>query len=166
MGKLIIVEGIDRVGKTTLCNKLSTELNIPIFKDNCTYEGYNDKRVNYEKMNTIVNMLEQLEVQDFISDRLHLTEMVYGAFDREYDSSDLIKSIDKRLSKLDVLLILVKPTSIEKSSKEHGGDLRRHERLFKILYDCSTLDKMSCTYDTLHVAVANVKSWMEKSKGV
>ena len=37
---IIIVEGIDRVGKTTLCNRLRQELGYPVFKHNKSEFSY------------------------------------------------------------------------------------------------------------------------------
>ena len=48
---LIIVEGIDRVGKTTLINKLHEKYNIPVFDD------------KYLKFNAIVNKNEFIQIE-------------------------------------------------------------------------------------------------------
>ena len=49
---IIIVEGIDRVGKTTLCEKLNKELKIPIYKhkNNQFYYNLMDNKNETDKM--------------------------------------------------------------------------------------------------------------------
>jgi thymidylate kinase len=129
---IIIVEGIDRVGKTTLCNKLSKELGIKIFKDNPVHYSSGLKEVYTEKVKTLVNMQECFN-NDFISDRLHLTEYVYGFCEREYCNMEMF-NVDEQLSKMDCILILVTPVYIERSSKEHGKDLKLHSILMDTFY--------------------------------
>ena len=58
---IIIVEGVDRVGKTTLCEKLEDELGYKRFRDDFRYYGnYKQKSINTEKINTLMNLIEGL----------------------------------------------------------------------------------------------------------
>ena len=52
---LVIVEGIDRVGKTTLCNMLSKEIDFPIFKLDALF-GCEDMKRNNEVNNAILQL--------------------------------------------------------------------------------------------------------------
>mgnify|MGYP002869187418 CR=1 FL=1 len=87
---VIIIEGIDRVGKSTLAEKLSEQFNIPIFKQ--TRLGGNNEDGNNSDEYTILNYGRALGLVDFwnsesfndniIVDRFHWTEAVYSLCDR------------------------------------------------------------------------------------
>ena len=160
---LIIVEGIDRVGKTTLCEKLSKHLNIPIMKDSCVpgLGKFNDPDINVEKMQTIINFIKQVDVT-IISDRFHWTELIYGALSKGY-VNERVSIIEEQLVELSkknqVIMILVEPTNVEKSSNEHGSDLRKHNELFLDIFEETELvHKFKCNYFKLDAAVAFVNS--------
>ena len=157
---IIIVEGIDRVGKTTLCNKLKEELNIPIFKNErvCNRMLYN---IEVELANQLTNFLSDVNC-DVILDRFFYSEFVYGLADREY-RNDFVLSLDEKLSKLNVLFILVEPTDIDRSSDEHGKDLLLHKTLFDYCFDKSKIEhKIKVDYSTLDDAV----NWVRRTMGI
>ena len=63
---------------------------------------------------------------------------------RNYDlvqSARNFNAIDSALSELgdDVILIKVNPTDIERSSREHGSDLKPYYKLFNELYSKSKI---------------------------
>lgn len=166
---IIIVEGIDRVGKTTLCNKLHEEFNIPIYKHNGIIP-YN-KMDNFEETDKMIYVKEFIELTNIslIFDRFHLTDFVYGELERNYDiinAKNNFKIIDDAISELDdVFLIYILPTDIQKSSKEHGKDLRTHDSKFYYLFKKSKIkNKWRCTYNTLDEAILFIKSILEKEK--
>lgn len=102
---IIIVEGIDRVGKTTLCEIIEERykdiLDIRRFKDNTRYaHGHYNMMVNTEKNNTVVSLIEAGIIKNIILDRFHITEFVYGAIERAYKNVDMY-DIDKRLADID-----------------------------------------------------------------
>lgn len=143
---IIIVEGIDRVGKTTLVNKIVEEYGYKIFKAELPelINGYDE----IIKMKAILSILKLLENDKIIFDRFHFTEYVYGALERDYLNLDVI-SIDQELAKLNSLFIYMKPTDINKSSEEHGSDLTKHDVLFDALYLMSDIEKMKCNYNSM-----------------
>lgn len=130
---IIIIEGIDRVGKTTLAKKISKTYNYPLFKDNPKYNTiYTDKTINSEKINLLLNLMEINALQNIILDRGHFTEYVYGIVDRNYENND-IWGFDERLANLNnVLLIYVKPEDLNRSIIEHGSDLTLHNQLMDV----------------------------------
>lgn len=148
---IIIVEGIDRVGKTTLCNRLSEELNIPIHK----YKGIvkYDKMKNKEETDKTLGLIQLLKEtgSSIIFDRSYMSDYVYGILQRNYKAlkanknfelvNNALYDCDKSGNK--VCIILVNPIDINESSKEHGVDLTRHYELFNIIYDCLN-DKNFC----------------------
>ena len=152
---MIIVEGIDRVGKTTLVNLLKESTNMPVLNDTYLYETSNmreDKRVNVEKIKTIVNFARDVS-DKFIVDRLHWSEMIYGYCDRKYDNAVSVLDIEEELIKLGAKVILVVPTDLEESSRQHGNDLSKHARLFEVVFEDSKMKKFKCDYNTLSDAV-------------
>lgn len=138
---IIIVEGVDRVGKTTLCEKLAKVTGYKIFRDDTRYFGnHKDAYINTEKINTLQCLIDNGVVKDIILDRYHFTEFVYGYFDREY-CNIAMQDIDKRLSNLghEVLLLYVKPENVILSSIEHGRNLREHNKLMCKLFNASEI---------------------------
>ncbi len=150
---IIIVEGIDRVGKTTLCNKF----NIPIYKH---------KRSNYSEMKNDIEtdiMLQLIDLYkllggNIIFDRFHLSDFVYGVLERNYSLSDAdnnFKQIESEL-KDNAILIYIEPTDIEWSSAKHGSDLTAHHQLMELLFHNSILKKYNCTFDTIDDIVKEI----------
>lgn len=152
---IIIVEGIDRVGKSTLCNLLSKELGIDVFKNTSFYGKCLGKKSEIELINQLINFVECTK-QNIIFDRLHLSEFVYGMLDRGYVNTDIMK-VDDRLSKMDCILIYVKPTSVTESSKQHGSDLYFHEVAFDAFMKKTKIPSIICNYNTLQQTVDRVK---------
>ena len=165
---IIIVEGIDRVGKTTLCNKLSKELSIPIYKHNNEQFSYSrmDNDNETDKMLQLIDLYSILD-GDLIFDRFHISDLVYGTMLRNYNMQSAginYKLIDDRLSNLcfgqEAILILVKPTNIEKSSHEHGADLVEYDRLMQTAFDTSSIEmKYICDYNSIDLAVEKLKTY-------
>ena len=163
---IIIVEGIDRVGKTTLCERLRDEMNVPIHKNVCKTK-YENMDNNYEtdKMLQLINICNITD-SIVIFDRFHLTDYVYGIIERGYDVHDAsvnIADIENSL-KEDTILLLVEPTNIDKSSNEHGKDLSKHAKMFDEIYKESKIkNKWKCTYNTINEAILFVRTVISKS---
>lgn len=142
---IIIVEGIDRVGKTHLIQKMCNRYGWTPFHDDFRYmpteDKYSDRLVNVEKTNTVVNLMEQGLVNDVVFDRFHMTEYVYSYHTRNVPQNfSTFESLDKRIGALDnVWLVLVEPTDIERSSREHGCDLSGHQKTFDYLYGVTAI---------------------------
>lgn len=180
---IIIVEGIDRVGKTTLCEMIeeyyADVMNIRRFKDDTRYvHNYLNEEVNTEKNNTIMNMIEQGVIENIILDRFHMTEFVYGLVERAY-KNDNMYDIDRRLADIDkpdtsidseddidpgmsydghihndVVLIYIVPVDIKKSSAKHGYNLERHLKWYNEFYDNTLIkNKIKVDYETLGLAL-------------
>ena len=181
---LVIVEGIDRVGKSTLVEKLVNECGFvqylceskkfPVwyidaderkfdaFPKICDLGCRDDVLANLSKMNAEVCMLEALMPyvgKPVIIDRLHFSEAVYGNADRDYSCSDAFFDFDYRLSKLGATVIYVEPTDIERSSNEHGEDLSLHAKMFDDLLKVSACEVQRLKYDQIDEVV---KQWKGK----
>ena len=158
---IIIVEGIDRVGKTTLCHKLSDVTGYPIYK----YHG----DVSYDKMDSdnetdkmlqLINVLSIARMQgkeiNLIFDRFSWSDFAYGVTNRNYNVEHAVANfikIDKALKDIGANVILVRPTDIERSSREHGSDLSTKNRLFNQCYIIASCIKFECNYDTMDSVV-------------
>lgn len=161
---IVIVEGIDRVGKTTLCNKIYELNNIPVFK-------HSNESFDYSKMdndNETDKMLQLVELvsitrSDIIFDRFHISDIVYGQLERNYEyykAEENFKKIDERLSKEDSVLIHVYPSSYEKlmkASTEHGEDLLHYFEMFMEFYEKSKMNKMMICYEFFDSFINNAK---------
>lgn len=153
---IIIVEGVDRVGKTSLCEQIIEAANknegieLKRFRDDTRYYKYthDDRKLNTEKANTLTNLIENKMVDNIIIDRFHLTEYIYGLADRAYINNAMV-DIDDRLSKLDnVLLIYVQPQDIDWSSEQHGSCLRFHDSMMAGFYNYSKIKmKIKCEFN-------------------
>lgn len=154
MNKIIIVEGISRVGKTTLCNKINKLYNIPIYKHNKNIIQYSDMddRNEVEKMMVMLDVYRTIP-SNIIFDRFHFSNTVYGILLRNYDineSINNIKIIEKYIKSINSRCILIKvsPTDIKESSRQYGKNLTQFENWFQKLYNISILEKYECDYNS------------------
>lgn len=164
---VIIIEGIDRVGKTTLCKRLSETLNIPIYKH--VGEFKYSKMDNENETDKMLQIIEICKLSNsfIIFDRFHLTDFVYGVLEREYDSHKAENNkneIEEKLNEIGAILIVVNPTSIVKSSKEHGKDLMMHNQLFKTLFSLAKIkNKIECDYTSFDEVEEFIRKVVNKS---
>ena len=134
MSKIVIIEGIDRVGKTTLSRDFFDEGFIK-FHDKVDLVSGEARTINYEKINSTIFALEAFKFSNakVLFDRFYLSEYVYGFINRKYNSYIETKAFDDRLTSLKATKILVIPKDKEKlaqCSEEHGSDLSEHNQMF------------------------------------
>ena len=84
---VIIIEGLDRTGKTTLANKLSERFNIPIYKKDREEFGdtlKEDELINLGDSIATVKLFnsELFKGRHVILDRFHWSEYVFNMVDR------------------------------------------------------------------------------------
>lgn len=169
---VIIFEGIDRVGKTTLANKISKELGIKVYKKEreCGNSGlinnYN-YAINYGNALGHVQLWNSnvFEGNNIIVDRFHWTEYVYSYFDRNYTNNYMI-SIENEMLKHreNYIMVLVQPTDLKKSEEEHGSSLELHNDMFNNLYEYTSLQKIKCKYNDYGYLVGAIKGYMLKNE--
>lgn len=165
---VIILEGIDRVGKTTLANRIIKEVWPSIYfkaerieKPYCTLGE--DNAISYGYCMGQVQLFNETYAKDknrhIIIDRFHWTEYVYTKIqrDRELDKTYL-KSIEHEMSKnrSGYLIIFMMPIDVNVCSRLHGSDLSKHQKLFDEIYGESSLLKYKCTYMTDDLAIENI----------
>lgn len=157
---VIVVEGIDRVGKTTFVNKLSKRSGIPVFKHDASSFQYEmmDNENETDKMLQLLEMVEMLD-GDVIFDRFHMSEFVYGVINRGYlyeEAKQRFKTIDEKLASMGAVVCYIKPVDIERSVLEHGRDLKEHSVLFDTLWDGTSCNGFIFDYNAIDKAVKQV----------
>lgn len=153
---IVVVEGIDRVGKTTLVNKL-VKLGFIDLKDEFVIDEIIDKFSDYSigKCESYVTAAKKLndEGLNIVIDRLHLTEYVYGSNKRSNVNVKGVWGVDIMLANLGAKLIYVKPTDILLSNKLAGNDQTELEKMFEVALKLSSMQKFVCNYNTLNEAI-------------
>lgn len=143
--KIIIVEGVDRTGKTSLCQTLEGRLGIKIYSR--PSDGFDFTRlVNGGVAKEMMQLLTHLHrtQQSIIFDRLHLSEFVYGKFNRNYEeweNARYFNCMEEFMTGFDVTLIYHAPSDIKWSSKMHGQDLTPYDLEFRRLFELSRIPK-------------------------
>lgn len=157
---IIVVDGIDRVGKTTLCNKLSEYLDFPIYKHDESCFDYS-KMDNDNETDKMIQLIELAEVtnSDIIFDRFHLSDCAYGVLERRYDYTKALQNfskIDAKLSEVGALVIYVYPENLQKSSSEHGKDLSMHFFLMNLLTAATHSEIKLCSYSEIDNVISEL----------
>ena len=157
---IIIVEGIDRVGKSTLCKKLEgigfTQSLARIWntsRDNELVTALQNERTIAQAQ--ILQLIH--DKVDIVIDRFHLSQIVYSMHNRDCDVTSTMLEVDKMLGQMDSLLLYVQPTNLERSSKEHGSDLLKHVETFDEMFAKSSMQKLKLNYKTIQMAVDIVR---------
>lgn len=111
-GLIVVVEGLERTGKTTLCKEFEKR-GFVYFKDFNRINKHN--RIGMEsRLDTTLTFLQNLSENgvNVVVDRLHLSEYAYGRTFRNGQSMN-IDYIDNAISKLNSVLILCKSDNDE-----------------------------------------------------
>lgn len=156
---IIVVEGIDRVGKTTIANMIRNNLNIEprlkfkLFKHDESFISYDqmDSDNEADKMSQLLTIAETFN-NDIMFDRFHLSDFVYGVVNRGYkfrNAYNNMLSIDNRLSQMQSVLVYVRPVSLKRSSDEHGSSLEMHHRLMEAAFEDSFMNKIEVDYNVV-----------------
>jgi dCMP deaminase len=103
---IILVEGADYTGKSTLCAQLSQRLNMPVFKPGESPLLGQEVAQSQAQDSIMMDLIEQVPM-DLILDRFFPSEFAYGlAYDRVFDK-ELIKEFDMRMLFLDVVPVML-----------------------------------------------------------
>lgn len=156
--KIVVVEGIDRVGKTTFAEKLVKRANengkmLLIYKHPELIVKYGEMDTSNET-DKMFQMLQLTEMfgGEVVFDRFHISEFVYGVVERKYKLSEarenMIK-IDNLLSGLNSFLVYVKPLDIVWSSNEHGKNLKRYCNMMNAAYKESNMRKVDIDFSLI-----------------
>ena len=123
---IVVIEGIDRVGKTTLANKL-VDGGFVYLKDEFVLDkSFTTQFSEYSlgKCDSLVAVAKALDSQgkNVVIDRLHLTELVYGTELRNEANVAGCYAIDLALAHIGAVLYLVLPSDIGLSNELAGMD--------------------------------------------
>lgn len=158
---IVIIDSIDRVGKTTLANKLA-EKGYKIYKHSEEGKKYSEMTDEGET-STMLAMLSLYKLypeNKIIFDRFHMSNTAYGILNRNYDKEKAFKNyqkIDDVLSKLDVVLVMVAPVDLERSNREHGKDQTECLKLMNELFAMSNIKRKIITnYNELDTTVEDI----------
>ena len=158
---ILIVEGIDRIGKTTLVNYINKISG----KDNFVYQdlGKNiiqprvfDNKNETDKLMKLLSMIDLIGKDKFIIfDRFHWSDFSYGLIRRKYDFELAIRNfniIENKLLELDAKVICLFPgnekTLSECEQEDDSNDLGRINDMFIL---CKKMSKLK----TLDIVVFN-----------
>ena len=147
---IVIVEGIDRVGKSTFC-KLLTEYGYKILDSKIHTQKTDVDSVVYDRLQeerTVAQaqLLSLLDTSEkIVIDRFHLSQYIYGFIDRQRDTSLHMMDLENLLLH-NTVLVYIMPTNIYISSQQHGSDLIEHHRLFEEAFNMSKLKKYKGSY--------------------
>ena len=161
---IIAVEGIDRTGKSTFCEALSSNTGfINFYAPESDIVSNEDKNM-YDEADKCLKLatLADLSSTDVVFDRFHISDFVYGILNRNYDIDEatrLFKKVDEKLAKLGVVVYYFKPKTVAYSSVLEGRDLSKEYELFELFKEASSCVVVETDYD--HVT-QQVKRLMHK----
>lgn len=152
---IVVVEGIDRVGKTTLVNKLVKAGFIKL-KDEFIINEFVEKFDDYSigKCESFVQAAKNLEEQghNVVIDRLHLTEYVYGTIRNRGVNEQAVWAMDMILTNLNAILCYVRPSNIEISNNEAGLNQEKYDEMFEFATKLSSIRSVVTDYNHLDEA--------------
>lgn len=160
---IIIVEGIDRVGKSTFCRMLQNKgyklLDSKIHTTQFDVGAEVYDKLQEERTVAQAQLLSLLDKSEKIAiDRFHLSQAVYGLYERNRATWAHMQLLEEFISH-NSILVYIRPTDILKSSAQHGKDLSKHAEYFDMLYDISSLNKVTGTYETLDMLLKQVEEF-------
>lgn len=143
----VIVEGLDRTGKSTLVNQIRNHLEFPMVVHSSSPpkgQGYDWEFQYYRRMARIMfNQRFTVSPMNMILDRFHFGTGVYGTKYRNYTDRqvyDLFDEVESYLPNTTVLIMLVDDPkeiarrddgdSIEKSVEEYAATKQSFEKAF------------------------------------
>lgn len=115
-GLIVVVEGLERTGKTTLCKEFEKR-GFVYFKDFNRINYHNTVGIE-SRLDTTLTFLQNLSENgvNVVVDRLHLSEYAYGVTFRNGQSMN-VDYIDNAISKLNSVLIYCKDSDFEEYKK-------------------------------------------------
>lgn len=113
---ILIFDGIDGVGKSTISNALSEIINRPVFKKTNVKNNYDFVIDLVYSVESYTQFLEQTKYS-VIFDRLYPSEYAYSKVFNRYTIHEKIKEIDRRFAKMGAKIII-----LEKNKKSYVKD--------------------------------------------
>jgi thymidylate kinase len=155
---IVILEGVNRTGKSTLSALLST-YGYSVMKDNSVHNVCASEKMVYAKGGIVATtqVLEAISSKNvnLVIDRFHLTEVVYGELERGYYAG-YVWGIDERLAKAGIKLVYM-DDDIKAINERAGKDLERLKFLFDVTFQSSKMEKFQYN---LKEPVKKVINWL------
>lgn len=128
---IIILEGIDNVGKTAIGKELSKRISIPYFKNNQENDKNYDSAVAQKYTAEFTTQIFEQTNLSVIMDRFWISEFAYSkAFNRQTFNN--FEELDKRLSELNSIIIIFDKE--RKNQIEENASTKRDYRNIKTAY--------------------------------
>lgn len=160
---IVILEGLERTGKSTVAEILENNFGFIRFKDH-NHLRFMDLKSIANRLDSTLSMLVSLDNagKNIVLDRFHISELIYGTNDRGYQDCDFdhIYYIDEVLSHLNTKLYLLERNVNNEyvevfPSKVNESGLLEHQKKFRYAFDKSYIEN-KCIYNTSEMSFYDV----------
>ena len=160
---IVILEGLERTGKSTVTEILENNFGFIRFKDH-NHLRFMDLKSIANRLDSTLSMLVSLDKagKNIVLDRFHISELIYGTNDRGYPDYDFdhIYYIDEVLSHLNTKLYLlernVNNEYVEAFPREvNESELLEYQKKFRYAFDKSYIEN-KCIYNTSEMSFYDV----------
>ena len=160
---IVILEGLERTGKSTIAEILENNFGFIRFKDH-NHLRFMDLKSIANRLDSTLSMLVSLDKagKNIVLDRFHISELIYGTNDRGYRDYDFdhIYYIDEVLSHLNTKLYLlerdVNNEYVEAfPRKVNESGLLEYQKKFRYAFDKSYIEN-KCIYNTSEISFYDV----------
>ena len=160
---IVILEGLERTGKSTIAEILENNFGFIRFKDH-NHLRFMDLKSIANRLDSALSMLVSLDKagKNIVLDRFHISELIYGTNDRGYRDYDFdhIYYIDEVLSHLNTKLYLfernVNNEYVEAfPRKVNESGLLEYQKKFRYAFDKSYIEN-KCIYNTSEMSFYDV----------
>ena len=163
----IVVEGLDRCGKTTLIDGLIKYYKLPFMKLHFYGPPFKNRDKDIEFTNSLYSgMLNVFSTFDnVIADRSHLGELVYSPLYRGYEGTHIL-DIDKQLSYQDVILITLIDNASNLIERDDGEsfttDLDKKQKEIDLFINAHTLSSINKKM-IINISKYNIEEVLQKT---
>ena len=160
---IVILEGLERTGKSTIAEILENNFGFIRFKDH-NHLRFMDLKSIANRLDSTLSMLVSLNKagKNIVLDRFHISELIYGSNDRGYRDHDFdhIYYIDEVLSQLNTKLYLLERNVNNEyveafPRKVNESGLLEYQKKFRYAFDKSYIEN-KCIYNTSEMSFYDV----------
>ena len=160
---IVILEGLERTGKSTVAEILENNFGFIRFKDH-NHLRFMDLKSIANRLDSTLSMLVSLDKagKNIVLDRFHISELIYGENDRGYPDYDFdhIYYIDEVLSHLNTKLYLLERNVNNEyveafPRKVNESRLLEYQKKFRYAFDKSYIEN-KCIYNTSEMSFYDV----------
>ena len=160
---IVILEGLERTGKSAVAEILENNFGFIRFKDH-NHLRFMDLKSIANRLDSTLSMLVSLDKagNNIVLDRFHISELIYGTNDRGYPDYDFdhIYYIDEVLSHLNTKLYLLERNVNNEyveafPRKVNESGLLEYQKKFRYAFDKSYIEN-KCIYNTSEMSFYDV----------